>query len=63
MSEFKSGDLVIMNNRVFRVQFVTTGNEGRYVPAGFLVDKDMTYHNPKFCSLYKGAVSVLEGVL
>lgn len=63
MDEFKRGDLVIMNNRVFRVQLVTNGTQGRHIPEGFLADKDMTYHNPKFCSPYKGAVSVLEGIL
>ena len=63
MNEFKRGDLVIMNNRVFRVRAVTTGKEGRHIPEGFLIDKDSTYHNPKLCRAYKGALSALEGVL
>jgi len=59
---FKLGDLVIINNRVFRVEYIST-NKFSHIPDGFLREKSGAYHNPKFCRRYEGAESVLEGIL
>lgn len=62
MDYFKVGDLVIMNNRVFRVEYIANGKFRPQIPEGFLRERNGTYHNPKFCRLYHGAESVLEGI-
>jgi len=62
---FKIGDWVkVRDERVFTLDGVTE-NHAR-VPDGFLIERHDVYegyHNPKECSLYNGATSVLSNFL
>ena len=49
---------VSYENRVFRVHGFTKGR--RAVPDGWLVEKDGTAVNPKFCEKYNGATSAIS---
>ncbi len=62
MTDFKVGDYVKIDQRVFKVSSISKGLS--HIPDGFLNDGADEYRwvNPKFCEPYKGATSVINSV-
>lgn len=58
MSEFRRGDIVISENRAYKVCGFT--KDRLLIPDGWPVTEAGTAINPKFCELYSGAKSVLR---
>lgn len=60
--QLKVGDLIKTGRgTVITVRELTEKHE--LIPDGWPIDKHGNAHNPTLCSHYKGALSVLEGIL
>ena len=58
--KFKVGDYIKSGNRVF-IAVGITGEESKFIPSGWPIDKNGSAINPKFCEIYGGAKSVISG--